>query len=172
MVGGRLAEMLHVSGPLGMVVMGLFIGNQGRDESLANATGEYVYKFWHLLDEALNAILFILVGLEILVIAETFTLNSLLVGAVGIVIVLTARFLGVSIPVGVMSTFRTFEPGTIKILWWGGLRGGISVALALSIQEFEWISEDVRQNILFTTYAVVVFSILVQGLTIGKMLKK
>lgn len=172
MVGGRLAEMTHVSGPLGMVVMGLFIGNQGRDESLANATGEYVYKFWHLLDEALNAILFILVGLEILVIAETFTMNSLLVGGIGIVIVLTARFIGVGLPIGVMSRFRTFEPGTVKILWWGGLRGGISVALALSLQNFEWISEEVRQTILFTTYTVVVFSILVQGLTIGKMLKK
>lgn len=172
MVGGRLAEMTHVSGPLGMVVMGLFIGNQGRDEELANATGEYVYKFWHLLDEALNAILFILVGLEILVIAETFTLNSLLVGGVGILIVLTARFLGVSIPIGIMSRFREFEPGTIKILWWGGLRGGISVALALSLQNFEWISEEVRQTILFTTYTVVVFSILVQGLTIEKMMKK
>ena len=172
MVGGRIAEMLHVSGPLGMVVMGLFIGNQGRDENLANATGEYVYKFWHLLDEALNAILFILVGLEILVIASTFTFDSLIAGALGIVIVLTARFLGVSIPVGIMSRFREFEPGTIKILWWGGLRGGISVALALSLQDYEWISESVRQTILFTTYSVVVFSILVQGLTIGKMLKK
>lgn len=172
MVGGRIAEMTHVSGPLGMVVMGLFIGNQGRDEALANATGEYVYKFWHLLDEALNAILFILVGLEILVIAQTFTLNSLVVGGIGILIVLTARFLGVSIPIGIMGRFRQFEPGTIKILWWGGLRGGISVALALSLQEFEWISEDVRHTILFTTYTVVVFSILVQGLTIGKMMKK
>ena len=172
MVGGRLAELTHVSGPLGMVVMGLFIGNQGRDESLANATGEYVYKFWHLLDEALNAILFILVGLEILVIAESFTLNSLKMGGLGILIVLTARFIGVFIPVKVMSIWRTFEPRTIAILTWGGLRGGISVALALSLQDFEWITEEVRQTILFTTYSVVVFSILVQGLTIGKLLKK
>ncbi|MEQ9232077.1 MAG: cation:proton antiporter, partial [Cyclobacteriaceae bacterium] len=172
MVGGRIAEMTHVSGPLGMVVMGLFIGNQGRDESLANATGEYVYKFWHLLDEALNAILFILVGLEILVIVENFTMDSLIMGGIGILIVLTARFLGVSIPIGIMSFFRKFEPGTIKILTWGGLRGGISVALALSLQDFEWISEAVRQTILFTTYSVVVFSILVQGLTIGSLLKK
>jgi CPA1 family monovalent cation:H+ antiporter len=172
MVGGRLAELTHVSGPLGMVVMGLFIGNQGRDESLANATGEYVYKFWHLLDEALNAILFILVGLEILVIAESFTINSLKMGGLGIVIVLTARFIGVFIPVKIMSIWRTFEPRTIAILTWGGLRGGISVALALSLQDFEWIDEPVRQTILFTTYCVVVFSILVQGLTIGKLMKK
>lgn len=172
MVGGRVAELLHVSAPLGMVVLGLFIGNEGRDEKLANATGEYVFKFWHLLDEALNAILFILIGLEMLVIAESFTLSYLLMGGIGIVIVLTARFLGVSIPVTAMRPFRTFEPKTIIILTWGGLRGGISVALALSLSDFAWINTEVKEIILFTTYCVVVFSILVQGLTIGALLKK
>lgn len=172
MVGGRIAEVIHVSAPLGMVTMGLFIGNQGRDEHLANATGEYVFKFWHLLDEALNAILFILIGLEILVIAESFKLDNILTGAIGILIVLTARFLGVSIPVKIMSFFREFEPKTIIILTWGGLRGGISVALALSLADFEWIDQSVKETILFTTYSVVVFSILVQGLTIGRLLKK
>lgn len=172
MVGGRLAELIHVSAPLAMVVMGLFIGNEGRDEHLANATGEYVFKFWHLLDEALNAILFILIGLEMMVIAESFTLSNLAIGGIGIVIVLVARFLGVSIPVTIMSTFRTFEPKTIQILTWGGLRGGISVALALSLSNFEWMDEGIKQTILFTTYCVVVFSILVQGLTIGALLKK
>ena len=171
MVGGRIAEMLHVSAPLGMVVMGLFIGNQGRDEKLANATGEYVFKFWHLLDEALNAILFILIGLEILVIADSFTLSNLLVGVIGIVVVLTARVLGVSIPITAMRPFRTFEPKTIEILTWGGLRGGISVALALSLTKLDFPAE-VKEIILFTTYCVVVFSILVQGLTIGALLKK
>jgi CPA1 family monovalent cation:H+ antiporter len=120
----------------------------------------------------LNAILFILVGLEILVIAESFTMNSLKMGGIGILIVLTARWIGVFIPVKVMSIWRTFEPRTIAILTWGGLRGGISVALALSLQNFEWIDEPVRQTILFTTYCIVVFSILVQGLTIGKLMKK
>ncbi|MEO9871242.1 cation:proton antiporter [Ekhidna sp.] len=172
MVGGRVSEMIHVSAPLAMVVMGLFIGNQGRDEHLANATGEYVFKFWHLLDEALNAILFILVGLEMLVIAESFTLGNLAIGGIGIVIVLTARFLGVSIPITVMKRFRTFEPKTIQILTWGGLRGGISVALALSLTDLEWIDTSIKDTILFTTYCVVVFSILVQGLTIGALLKK
>jgi monovalent cation:H+ antiporter, CPA1 family len=171
MVGGRLAEVIHVSAPLGMVVMGLFIGNQGRDENLANATGEYVYKFWHLLDEALNAILFILIGLEMMVIADSFTIENLAAGGIGILIVLTARFLGVSIPVTIMKFFREFEPKTIQILTWGGLRGGISVALALSLSDFEWISQSVKETILFTTYSVVVFSILVQGLTIGLLLK-
>lgn len=174
MVGGRLAELLHVSAPLGMVVMGLFIGNEGRDEKLANATGEYVFKFWHLLDEALNAILFILIGLEIMVIAHSFTLSNLIIGGVGIILVLTARFLGVSIPVTLLSVSKlhTFEPKTIPILTWGGLRGGISVALALSLSNLEWISPEVKETILFTTYCVVVFSILVQGLTIGALLKK
>jgi len=171
MVGGRLAELLHVSAPLGMVVMGLFIGNQGRDEKLANATGEYVFKFWHLLDEALNAILFILIGLEMLVIAESFTLGNLAIGGIGILIVLTARFLGVSIPITAMRPFRSFEPKTIQILTWGGLRGGISVALALSLTDLAF-PDIVKDTILFTTYCVVVFSILVQGLTIGLLLKK
>lgn len=171
MLGGRIAELLHVSAPLGMVVMGLFIGNEGRDEKLANATGEYVFKFWHLLDEALNAILFILIGLEMMVIAETFQFSHLAIGGIGIVIVLTARLIGVSVPILIMSTFRTFEPKTIQILTWGGLRGGISVALALSLSNFTWIDPLVMETILFTTYCVVVFSILVQGLTIGSLLK-
>jgi len=171
MVGGRVAELLHVSAPLGMVVMGLFIGNQGRDEKLANATGEYVFKFWHLLDEALNAILFILIGLEMLVIAESFTLGNLAIGGIGILIVLFARFLGVSIPITAMRPFRSFEPKTIQILTWGGLRGGISVALALSLTDLAF-PDYVKDTILFTTYCVVVFSIIVQGLTIGALLKK
>lgn len=171
MVGGRLAELIHVSAPLAMVVMGLFIGNEGRDEKLANATGEYVFKFWHLLDEALNAILFILVGLEMILIAGAFTSTSLLVGAAGILIVLTARFIGVAVPIKAMSFFRTFEPKTIAILTWGGLRGGISVALALSLSDFEWIKPEVFETILFATYCCVVFSILVQGLTMKQLLK-
>lgn len=171
MVGGRIAEILHVSAPLAMVVMGLFIGNQGRDEHLANATGEYVFKFWHLLDEALNAILFILIGLEMIVIVHSFEWTNLIVGGVGIVIVLTARFIGVSVPITIMKTFRKFEPKTIQILTWGGLRGGISVALALSLTKIESIDTVAKDTILFVTYCVVVFSILVQGLTIKALLK-
>ena len=172
MVGGRLAELIGVSAPLAMVVMGLFIGNEGRDENLANATGEYVFKFWHLLDEALNAILFILIGLEMIVIAKTFSIGMIAVGIVGILIVLTARFIGVSVPISIMSLFRKFEPKTIMILTWGGLRGGISVALALSLSDVEQIPMEVKEIILFTTYCCVVFSILVQGLTIPRLLKK
>lgn len=168
MVGGRIAELLHVSAPLGMVVMGLFIGNEGREEHLANATGEYVYKFWHLLDEALNAILFILIGLEFVVITQSFQNEYLLIMPVAIVVVLFARFLGVSLPILSMKAFGyAFERKTILILTWGGLRGGISVALALSL------SNDIpaKDVIVTATYAVVVFSILVQGLTIEKIMK-
>lgn len=171
MIGGRIAEIIHVSAPLAMVVMGLFIGNQGRDEKLANATGEYVFKFWHLFDEALNAILFILIGLEMVVIVHSFEMGYLLAGGTGIVIVLAARFIGVSIPISIMKTFRTFEPKTIRILTWGGLRGGISVALALSLTKIEAIDHATKDIILFVTYCIVVFSILVQGLTIKALLK-
>lgn len=168
MVGGRIAELLHVSGPLAMVIMGLFIGNEGRSEHLANATGEYVFKFWHLLDEALNAILFILIGLEMIVIAQSFEAEFVTIGALAIVVVLTARFLGVSLPVVVMEALGVkFEPKSIIILTWGGLRGGISVALALSLSD----SLPVKDLIVAATYSVVVFSILVQGLTIEKILK-
>jgi len=172
MVCGRIAEMTGVSGPIAMVILGLSVGNQGRNETLANATGAYVYKFWHLVDEALNAILFILVGLEILVIAENFSWNSLLLGGASILIVLFARWLGVFFPIKAMAPWRTFEPRTIAILTWGGLRGGLSVAMALSLQNYEWLDIEIRHNILFCTYCIVIFSILVQGLTIGKLLKK
>lgn len=169
MVGGRVAELLHVSGPLGMVVMGLFIGNEGRSEHLANATGEYVFKFWHLLDEALNAILFILIGLEVIIIAQDFKMEFLMIAPIAIIVVLFARFLGVSIPIKIMEMLgKKFEEKTIIILTWGGLRGGISVALALSLSD-EIPHKDI---ILAATYAVVVFSILVQGLTIKGILKK
>ena len=172
MIGGRFAESIHVSAPLAMVILGLFIGNKGRDEKLANASGKYVFKFWHLLDETLNAMLFILIGLEMLVIAKDVTSDMFLLGAVGILIVLTGRSIGVSLPVGLMSLKIKFEKGATPLLIWGGLRGGISVALALSLSDFEWIPSDFKIIILFTTYCVVVFSILVQGLTIPALLRK
>lgn len=168
MVGGRIAELIHVSGPLAMVVMGLFIGNEGRSEHLAQATGEYVFKFWHLLDEALNAILFILIGLEVIIIAQDFRMEFLMIAPIAIAVVLFARFLGVSIPIKIMEMMgKKFEDKSIIILTWGGLRGGISVALALSLSD-EIPHKDI---ILAATYAVVVFSILVQGLTMEKILK-
>ncbi|MEQ9423421.1 MAG: sodium:proton antiporter [Cyclobacteriaceae bacterium] len=169
MGGNRIAELIHVSGPLAMVTMGLFIGNEGRSDKLAQATGEYVYKFWHLLDEALNAILFILIGLEMIVISQGYKLEYLFIGIIAIAVVLFARLIGVSIPIGIMSRTRKFEKGTIAILTWGGLRGGLSVAMALSLPD-ELLGEF-KDLIVVTTYSVVLFSIMVQGLTISKLIK-
>ena len=146
--GNRIAEAVHVSGPLAMVVMGLFIGNQGRSDRYATATGEYVYKFWHLLEETMNAILFILVGFEMIVISHSYSIEYLAIALIVIVIVLLARFIGVSLPILGMSLFRTFEKGTIPILWWGGLRGGLSIAMALSIPD----SIPMKDMIVSTTY--------------------
>ncbi len=165
MAGTQLAKGFHVSAPLAMVTMGLFVGNQGRKADLSNITGDYVYKFWHLVDEALNAILFILIGLEMIIIP--FQWDYVLAGVIGILVVLVGRFIGVSTPVTIMSPFRKFEKGTIQILTWGGLRGGISVALALSLPEIA-----AKDLIVTATYSVVVFSILVQGLTIGGLIKR
>ena len=169
--GNRLAELMHhVSGPLAMVTMGLFISKEGsQSENGDSATGEYVYKFWHLLDETLNAILFILIGFEMIVIGEKYSMELFAIALIAIPIVLLARFLGVSIPVTLLSFFRKFEKNTISILTWGGLRGGLSVAMALSLPEE--VPEEIRNMILVTTYSIVVFSILFQGLTINKLIK-
>jgi CPA1 family monovalent cation:H+ antiporter len=163
--GYALAETLHFSAPIATVVAGLLIGNQGRQFAMSDTTREHLDKFWELVDEVLNAVLFVLIGLEVMVIS--FTYNILVAGALAILIVLTARFISVSVPILILKKIRTFSPNVIKILTWGGLRGGISVALALSLPAGEQ-----RQLILPITYCVVVFSILVQGLTIGKLVSK
>lgn len=171
--GASIAETLHVSGPLAMVVMGLFVGRKGRKTEEEDAAGEYVYKFWHLMDEAMNAILFILIGLQIIVIH--YQIDYFFASAFAIVIVLMARFLGVSIPISIMRIKRHFPKYTIRILTWSGLRGGISVALALSLykQYKGFVIEAQTVDIIITmTYCVVLFSIVVQGLTVGKLFKK
>jgi CPA1 family monovalent cation:H+ antiporter len=168
MVSYRTAEFLHISGPLAVVVLGLFLSKEGHSADKEKATGDYVYKFWHLVDEALNAILFILIGLEIIVISKEFHPDYFLIGLCAIVVVLFARLIGVGIPVKIMERLRSFEKNTLAILTWGGLRGGISVALALSIPD----DFEAKNIILSATYSVVVFSILVQGLTIKKLVPK
>ncbi len=168
MVSYRAAEFLHISGPLAVVVLGLFLSKEGHAADSEKATGDYVYKFWHLVDEALNAILFILIGLEIIVIAKEYHPDYFLIGLCAIVIVLFARLVGVGIPVKIMQRLRSFEKNTLAILTWGGLRGGISVALALSIPD----DFEAKNIILSATYSVVVFSILVQGLTIKKLVNR
>ena len=163
--GYALAMRLHLSAPIAIVVAGLLIGNQGRRLAMSDRTREHLDTFWELIDEVLNAVLFVLLGLEVLVL--TFTGRYLLAGLVMIPLVVLARFVAVGIPVTLMKRFRTFTPGAVKLLTWGGLRGGISVALALSLP-----AGPQRDVIIAITYAVVVFSILVQGLTVGPLIRR
>lgn len=161
--GYAFAESIHISAPIAIVVAGLFIGNQGRTLAMSDNTRERLDDFWELIDEILNAILFLLIGVELLIL--TFTNQFMLAGLLAIPVVLLARFICVGIPIKIMSKFRTFSPYATTILTWGGLRGGISVALALSIP-----AGPAREPLLVITYFIVVFSILVQGLTIKKVL--
>jgi len=171
--GASIASSLHISGPLAMVVMGLFVGNKGRSSELSDAAGEYVYKFWHLMDEAMNAILFILIGLQIIVIQ--WKMDFILASLIAIVVVLFARFMGVGIPVSTYRLIGKVPKYTVRILTWSGLRGGISVALALSLFQNSKngsIPAETVDLITVMTYSVVLFSIVVQGLTIGKLFAK
>jgi CPA1 family monovalent cation:H+ antiporter len=165
MGGSLIAESLHVSTLLAMVVAGIITGNKSRKLGMSDETQDYIDKFWEMIDELLNAILFLLIGFELLVIPFNFQL--LLLGCIAIVIVLLARFISVAIPVFVLKYKRAFEKNAILILTWGGLRGAISIALALSLP-----NEVYKGSIVTVTYIIVLFSILVQGLTIGKMAKK
>jgi Na+:H+ antiporter len=158
------AEALHVSAPIAAVAAGLLIGNHGRTLAMSEKTIEHVDLFWELIDEILNGILFVLLGFEILIL--TFDMSNFKAGLIAIPVVLLARFIGVSLPIWLRKFKREFSPDAIKVLTWGGLRGGISVALALSLP-----ASPERELILMMTYVVVVFSILVQGLTIGKLVQ-
>jgi len=174
LVGSQVALAYHISGPLAMVVMGLIIGQGNSSETEEGIAGDYVITFWTLIDEALNAILFILIGLQMLVLADAFIERPTLIvaGLLTIPAVLLCRFIGVSIPITLMKFFRSFEKGTIKILTWGGLRGGISVALALSLTAPEFgIDPGITNLIIACTYACVLFSVLVQGMTIKNLIK-
>jgi len=164
MGGYALASAIHTSGPIAVVVAGLLIGNQGRMLAMSDHTREHLDTFWELIDEILNAVLFVLIGLEVLVLP--FTQDVLLASLVLIPLVLFARFLSVGLPITVLRLHREFTPGAVKILTWGGLRGGVSVALALSLPP-----GNARDIILAITYSIVVFSIIVQGLTIGRLVK-
>ena len=158
-----LADLLHTSGPIAVVVAGLLIGNHGRQWAMSDTTREHLDNFWELLDELLNAVLFVLIGLEVLILS--FHQPYLIGGLVAIPLVLAARWVSVVLQIQTFSLVREFSARTITILTWGGLRGGISVALALSLPH-----GPMRDAVVTITYAVVVFSILVQGLTINRVL--
>ena len=165
MGGYALAEVIHVSGPLAMVVAGIITGNMGKQNAMSDISRDYLEKFWELIDEILNAILFLLIGFEMRVIK--WTPQLLLIGAITILIVLLARFISVALPVFFLRFKKVFEKNAIPILTWGGLRGGISVALALSLPKVMF-----RDEFAAITYIVVIFSIILQGLTIGKLARK
>ena len=165
MGGYSLALAIHTSGPIAMVVAGLLIGNHGRRLAMSERTRGHLDTFWELVDEILNTVLFVLIGFEVLILA--FSGKTAVAALIAIPVVLLARFLCVGVPIRLLELRREFTPGAVRILTWGGLRGGISVALALSIP-----AGPERDVILPVTYTVVVFSILVQGLTLGRVVKR
>ena len=173
--GYPLALALHCSGPIAMVVAGLLIGNPGRRHAMGEKVRVQVDALWEMIDEVLNAILFVLLGLEVIVLA--WRQEFLFAGFMMIPVVLFSRFVTIGAAVTALRRFRVFSPRVIRILTWGGLRGGISVALALSIP-MTLVATDQTQTfparnlILVMTYVVVVFSIVVQGLTIGPYIRR
>ena len=166
MTGTVIAHQLHLSAPLAMVTAGLIVGNDKvRNAAMSETTETYVDKFWELLDILLNTILFVLIGMEILVL--TIELNYFIAGLIAIPVVLACRYLSLLLPINFFKKKLDFVPNTNIIMTWGGLRGGISIALALGLT-----AEMHRDLFLVITYVVVVFSILVQGLTVEKLVKR
>ena len=165
MGGYALAARLHVSGPLAMVVAGLVVGNQGRALAMSDTTRHHIDLFWELLDEILNAVLFVLIGLEVIVIRFAHGIFGAALAAIAVT--LFARWLTVGLPVGLAGRAFKLPEGSGKVLTWGGLRGGISVALCLSLP-----AGPERETLLAMTYCVVAFSILGQGLTVGRVVRR
>ncbi|MCH9633093.1 MAG: Na(+)/H(+) antiporter NhaP [Chlamydiae bacterium] len=163
--GYALALALETSGPIAMVMAGILVGNHGRLKALDEESRKYLDTFWEIIDEVLNSILFVLIGLEVLLLS--FTWNNVFVGLIAIAVVLFARFLSVWVPIRCFSFFRGFVDKVVLMLTWGGLRGGLSVAMALSIPPNPY-----REIILTTTYIVMAFSVLVQGLTMQSVIPK
>lgn len=166
MVGTLVAQKLHLSAPLAMVTAGLLVGNDTvRNTAMSKTTEIYVDKFWELIDILLNAVLFVLIGMEMLVLV--FEGKYIVAGLIAIPVILICRYLSLLLPVNFFKKKLNFVPNTNIIMTWGGLRGGISIALALGLSQ-----EMHRDLFLVITYVVVIFSIIVQGLTIEKLVKK
>ncbi|HIJ43593.1 MAG: sodium:proton antiporter [Rhodospirillales bacterium] len=160
-----IALAVHASGPIAVVVAGLLIGNRGTRLAMSENTRDHIYKFWSLTDEVLNSVLFLMIGFEVL--ALTITAEIAALTAIVVPVVIAARFVSVAAPLSVLTVLkRTFTKGAIPILTWGGLRGGISVALALSLPDI-----PAKDIILAMTYGVVIFSIIVQGLTVKTLVR-
>ncbi|WP_439880247.1 cation:proton antiporter [Pontibacter sp. MBLB2868] len=163
--GYSIAQYFHFSGPLAMVAAGILIGNQGTRLAMSKTTADYLTKFWEMVDEVLNAVLFVLIGLELMLIP--FHREYFLIGIITTIIVLLVRYVALAIPTYSFMLHRAFAPNTLLIMTWGGLRGGISIALALSLKP-----EMHREFIVAITYAVVLLSLTIQGLTIEKLIRR
>jgi CPA1 family monovalent cation:H+ antiporter len=163
--GYQLSVWLHVSAPIMAVCAGLLIGDIGAKHGMSAQTRDYVDAFWKLIDEILNAVLFLMIGFEVF--AVTFDFDVLITGVLSIGLALLARFAAVFIPVLLLQRRQEFSNGIVPIMTWGGLKGGISVALALSLPDSEW-----KPMMLAATYVVVIFSIIVQGLTSAPLAKR
>jgi len=163
--GYQLAIWLHVSAPIMAVCAGLLIGDELTSHAMSQKTRDYVDAFWKLIDEILNAILFLMIGLEVF--AISFSTGAVVAGVLSIGLSLLARFVAVVVPITLLRPFREFSKGIVPIMTWGGLKGGISVALALSLPDSEW-----KPLILTVTYIVVLFSIIVQGLTVAPLARR
>ncbi|REC79429.1 sodium:proton antiporter [Chryseobacterium elymi] len=165
MGGYSLCHSIHVSGPLAMVIAGLMTGNRGKELAMSDITRDYLGKFWEVTDEVLNAILFMLIGLEIVIVS--FDLSYLTIGVITAFIIIIARFVSLYIPAALFRFKKVFGTKSLFIMTWGGLRGGISIALALSLPQNPY------KNILVSiTFVIVIFSILIQGITVEKVIKK
>jgi len=164
--GYALASHIHASGPLAMVVAGLLIGSKGKEQAMSDTTTEYIDKFWELIDEICNTILFILMGLEIFLVS--FNASYILIGVLLIVVTLAARYISLLPAFFVFNRKEKNKSLNLAVLTWGGLRGGISIALALSLTN----KIEGSNLVIVSTYCIVLFSILVQGLSIKKLLKK